>query len=184
MSLFEILLLAIALSIDAFAVALCAGLKCRVASRIKSAVIVGLYFGIAQALMPVTGFILAAQFAEPIMAYGHMVAFVMLSIIGGKMIWESLKKGDTCEVIEISARPSKMLPLAIATSIDALAVGISFAFLEVNIFLAASIIGIMTFSLSIIGVKLGALFGIKFKSKAEFAGGAILILIGLNILLN
>ncbi|MCL2565425.1 MAG: manganese efflux pump MntP family protein [Defluviitaleaceae bacterium] len=184
MSLFEIFLLAFALSIDAFAVAICAGLKCSTANGLKSAIIVGLYFGAAQAIMPIIGFFLAAWFAEPIFAFGHIVAFVLLGIIGGKMIWESLTKGETCDIVEISPRPSKMLPFAIATSIDALAVGISFAFLEVNIIAAALIIGIMTFSLSIIGVKLGALCGTKFKAKAEFAGGVILILMGVNILLN
>ena len=184
MSLFEIILLAIALSMDAFAVAVCAGLKSRGANCLKSALIVGLYFGVAQAVMPIIGFFLAAWFADYIMAYGHIVAFVMLAIIGGKMIKESLTKEEACEVVEISPRPSKMLPFAIATSIDALAVGISFAFLEANIFIAALIIGVVTFSFSAIGVKLGTLFGTKFRAKAEFAGGVILILIGLNILLN
>jgi len=181
MSLFEVFLLALALSMDAFAVSICAGLKGR-AIGAGSAIIVGLYFGTAQALMPVIGFFLAASFADYINAYGNIIAFALLAFIGGKMIWESFSGGDECKIVPTS--PAKMLPFAVATSIDAMAVGVSFAFFTVNVFLAALIIGTTTFTLSIAGVKIGSVFGSKFKSKAEFAGGAVLILMGLNILIS
>jgi len=178
MSIFEISMLAIALSMDAFAVAVCAGLSGQRAG-VKIMVTVGIYFGIAQGVMPLIGFFLAAWFSEYIIAYSGLIAFVILAILGTKMIWGSFKKGED-ESIDIS--PAKMLPLAIATSIDAMAVGVSFAFLEVNIFRATLLIGMTTFFLSAIGVKVGITFGIKYKSAAEFLGGVILVVMGISAL--
>ena len=179
MSLFELFLLAVGLSADAFAVAVCAGLSFQKFDK-KRALIVGTYFGLFQAGMPVIGFFLASFFADAIAAYAHWVAFGLLSIIGGKMIVESLKTGWHGK--EFSLKPKKMLPLAVATSIDALAVGVSMALLQVNIAFAAFLIGLTTLIISMAGVKVGSIFGIKFKNKAQFAGGIILFLIGLRIL--
>ena len=172
---------------------------------VKKSFIVGLYFGIFQAGMPVIGYFAAALFADRITAFDHWVAFVMLSFLGGKMIAGSIKKEgrpdrerpfvvsdaeiypegtDADADSEVSLKPSKMLPFAVATSIDALAVGISFAFLKVSLIPAVSLIGVTTFSISAIGVKIGGVFGARSKSKAGFAGGVILILIGLKILLE
>jgi len=185
MHLSQLLLIAIGLSMDAFAVAVCTGLSMpRV--TVKKALIVGLYFGAFQALMPFMGYTLATQFAGRIIVFGHWVAFIFLSIIGGRMIAGSLKK-ETCEDSDPksnSLRPGSMLPLAFATSIDALAVGISFAFLAVEIIPAVSYIGLITLMLCMAGVKIGNAFGMKFRSKAEFAGGVILVLIGVRILLE
>lgn len=172
----ELLLLAVGLSMDAFAVAICAGLTMDKAT-FKKSLAVGLHFGLFQAVMPITGYAAAMQFADRIIAYGHWIAFALLCILGGKMMIESFQK-DACP------RPMQLLPLALATSIDALAVGVSFAFLRVAIVPAALFIGMITFVLSVIGVKIGSVFGAKFKSKAEFAGGAMLALIGLKILLE
>jgi putative Mn2+ efflux pump MntP len=183
MGLFELFLIAVGLSMDAFAVAVCAGLSMRRASLQKS-LIIGLYFGIFQAGMPLLGYFLGAQFADKITKFDHWIAFVLLAFIGGKMVWEGLR-GDVRQVEEeMPLRVSKMLPLALATSIDALAVGVSFAFLNVSIVPAASVIGSVTLLLSMAGVKVGNIFGTKFKSKAELAGGAILILMGVKILLE
>jgi len=178
MGIFEIALLAIALSMDAFAVAVCAGLSGGRA-KISTMLTVGLYFGIAQAVMPIIGFFLAAWFSNYIAAYSGIVAFAILVFLGVKMIWGSFKKGEN-ECIDIS--PSKMLPLAVATSIDAMAVGVSFVFLEVNVFMAALFIGVTTFVLSAIGVKVGSLFGTRFKSAAELMGGVILVVMGIGAL--
>ena len=178
MSIFEISMLAVALSMDAFAVAVCAGLSGRRAG-VKTMITVGIYFGIAQGVMPLIGFFLAAWFSEHIIAYSGVIAFAILAILGAKMIWGSFKKGED-ENIEIS--PAKLLTLAIATSIDAMAVGVSFAFLEVNIFRAALLIGVTTFCLSAIGVKVGMIFGTKYKSTAEFLGGVILVVMGISSL--
>ncbi|MDR1629111.1 MAG: manganese efflux pump MntP family protein [Oscillospiraceae bacterium] len=176
----ELLILAVGLSMDAFAVAVCKGLSMKQAAFRKS-LIVGLYFGVFQALMPLIGYFLGSQFAEYIESYDHWIAFGLLAFIGLKMIKESFDKA--CEV-EQNAKitPRVMLPPAFATSIDALAVGISFAFLNVQIVPAVASIGVITLALSMLGVKIGAVFGCKYKNKAEFAGGLILILIGLNIL--
>jgi len=178
MSVFEIVLLAVALSMDAFAVAVCAGLSGRAAS-IKAMLTVGIYFGVAQGIMPIIGFFLAAWFSDYIIAYSSIIAFAILVFLGGKMIWGSFKKKEE-ECIYVL--PSKMLPLAIATSIDAMVVGISFAFLEVNVFIAALIIGLTTFVLSAIGVKVGIVFGTKFKRSAELLGGVILVIMGISSL--
>ena len=178
----ELFLLAVGLSMDTFAVSVCAGLSMS-NNVMKKSFIIGMYFGIFQAVMPLIGYMAAALFADMIDAYDHWTAFGLLCFLGGKMIIGSLKKRDCVgDVEEILANPVKMLPLALATSIDALAVGISFALLKTNIVPAVLFIGIVTFIVSVLGVKTGNIFGTKFKSKAEFAGGVILILIGLKIL--
>lgn len=193
MSLFELFIIAIGLSMDAFAVAICKGLSFRKA-RFKNAAIVGLYFGTFQAGMPLIGYFLGTQFQDKITSTDHWVAFVLLGIIGLNMIKESRDK--TCDVIDEIAADSdcqavddclgfkNMIVLAIATSIDALAVGITFAFLKVNIFSAVSFIGIITFICSFLGVKLGNIFGVRYKSNAELVGGIILIGMGTKILLE
>ena len=182
MSLIELFLLAAGLSMDAFAVSVCAGLTMpRV--TVKKALIPGLYFGFFQAAMPLIGYLAARQFAAKIVAYDHWVAFALLTFLGGKVVWESFKKEGYPDK-EASLRPQQMLPLAVATSIDALAVGVSFAFLQVNILPAVCFIGFTTLSLSVLGVRIGNTFGVRFKSKAELAGGLILALIGLKILLE
>lgn len=183
MNIAELFLIAVGLSMDAFAVAICTGLAMKRFSM-KKALTVGLYFGVFQAAMPLIGYLVGSQFADKITAYDHWIAFILLTLIGGNMIKESLSKDcETCAEDE-PLTPKKMLPLAVATSIDALAVGVSFAFLKVEIIPAISFIGAITLTLSIVGVKIGNVFGLKYKSKAEFAGGVILILIGLKILLE
>ena len=182
----QLLLIAVGLAMDAFAVSVCAGLTMPKVT-VKKALIVGGYFGVFQAVMPFAGYMLAAQFSGHIAALGDWIAFILLSIIGGKMIVQSLKKEDRSGrpgSEESSLRPGRMLPLAVVTSIDALAIGVSFAFLEVNIMYAALYIGIITFTLSVVGVIIGNAFGVRFRSKAEFAGGVILVLIGVKILLG
>ncbi len=181
MSLFELFLIAVGLSMDAFAVSICKGLSMG-KMNFKHALIIGLYFGGFQALMPFIGYVLGARFQNAITAYDHWIAFFLLAIIGGNMIKEALDANeDSCDA---SVAFKDMVILAIATSIDALAVGVTFAFLQVNIIPAVSFIGIITFLLSIIGVKAGNVFGCRYKSKAEFAGGFILIAIGLKILVE
>ncbi|MBB2182688.1 manganese efflux pump [Lachnospiraceae bacterium MD1] len=189
MSLIELFIIAIGLSMDAFAVAICKGLALK-SINIKKAGIVGLYFGIFQAGMPLIGYIVGAQFQDKITAFDHWIAFILLGIIGFNMIKESLSKeceeeagSEICENAK-SLNFRNMSVLAIATSIDALAVGVSFAFLKIDIIPAVSFIGIITFTLSIIGVKIGNIFGVKYKSKAELTGGIILIFMGLKILLE
>ena len=181
MSFFEIILVAVGLSMDTFAIAVCIGLNMTKYS-IRKSLIVGLYFGIFQAIMPAIGFLAAIRFAEEIIAYDHWVAFALLTFLGAKMINGSFKKEEVSDKNGATLAPSKMIPLAIASSIDALAMGISFAFLKVNIAMAAWLIGLITLILSMIGVKAGNKFGARFKPKAEFIGGAILILIGFKIL--
>ena len=182
MSFFVLFSLAVGLSMDAFAVAICTGLSKQKAT-LKKALIVGLYFGAFQAGMPLAGFAVASLFADMIITFDHWVAFALLCFLGGKMILGSFKKGEHPEE-GTSLSPKQMLPLAIATSIDALAAGVSFAFLQVNIIPAILLIGITTFALSFTGVIIGNIFGTRFISKAELAGGIILMLIGLNILIE
>lgn len=181
----EYLLIAAGLAMDAFAVSVCTGMPMKKAT-VRKAVIVGLYFGAFQAAMPLIGYLAGSRFAESISAYDHWIAFVLLAFIGGKMLLEGLKKPEKCG--EESAEPSlglrRMLPFAVATSIDALAVGVSFAFLNVEIVPAVVCIGAVTLILSAAGVKIGHVFGLRFKSKAELIGGAILILMGLKILIE
>lgn len=181
MSLFSLFLLAIGLSMDAFAVSVCKGLAIKKIT-LKNAGIVGLWFGGFQALMPLIGYILGSQFEQYITAFDHWIAFILLGIIGITMIKEALSKDE--EEANDSLDVKTMLLLAVATSIDALAVGITFAFLRVDIVPAVSFIGIITFTLSAIGVKVGNIFGIKYKSKAELTGGIILLVIGVKILLE
>lgn len=189
MHFYEIIIIAIGLSMDAFAAALCRGLS---AKRIhfKHSVITGLYFGVFQALMPVIGFYLGFLFSDLISAVDHWIAFVILVIIGAKMIFDSCKKESNKEneeaVLtsdrEFSAK--KLFPLAVATSIDALAVGVSLAFLTPSILPAALTIGIITLILSAAGVYIGNLFGSRLKGTAEFFGGLVLVLIATKILLE
>lgn len=189
----ELLLIAVGLSMDAFAVSICTGLTMQKATLQKAA-LVGLYFGGFQAAMPLIGFLLGSQFAQYIQAFDHWIAFVLLGVIGGKMIAGSLKQmrgregdcpaGETPKAQEASLAPKSMLPLAVATSIDALAVGVTFAFLEVDIAPAVSFIGVITFAFSFVGVKIGSAFGAKVQSKAELMGGVILVLMGVKILLE
>ena len=186
MGLIELFVLAVGLSMDAFAVAVCKGLSMRKVT-LKNAGIVGLYFGGFQAGMPLIGYFLGLQFKDYIMSIDHWIAFVLLVYLGIKMIQEALSKDDDIEPIQSEKELlsfKNMSILAIATSIDALAVGITLAFLQVDIVPAVTFIGVITFVLSMVGVKIGNVFGIKYKSKAEFVGGAILILMGAKILLE
>ena len=181
MGFLELFLLAIGLSADAFAVAICIGLS-MMKTNIKKALAVGLYFGTFQAVMPLLGYLAATLFAESFIAYSHWIAFALLVFLGLKMALDSFRSnGDLNK--EYCLKPSKMLPLALATSIDALAVGVSLALLQVSIMPAVSLIGITTFVISMGGVKIGSIFGLKFKAKAQLVGGIILILMGLRILL-
>ena len=181
MKILEIFLIGIGLAMDAFAVSVCKGLSMKKLEW-RKAIIIALYFGIFQALMPAIGYFLGTTFESYVTSIDHWIAFVLLGFIGGKMIKESFEKD--CEKGNDSVDFKTMIVLAIATSIDALAVGITFAFLKTNILLAISIIGIVTFILSLIGVKIGNEFGSKYENKAEFAGGLILIIIGTKILLE
>lgn len=181
MGLIELFLIAVGLSMDAFAVSVCKGLampRC----TFKKAAIVGLWFGGFQALMPAIGYILGAQFQETIASIDHWIAFVLLALIGGNMIHEALDNDE--EEADASLDVKTMFLLAVATSIDALAIGITFAFLKVNIIPAVCFIGIVTFIISFAGVKIGNVFGARYKNKAEIVGGVILILLGLKILLE
>ena len=181
MGLIELFLIAVGLSMDAFAVSVCKGLampKC----TFKKAAIVGLWFGGFQALMPAIGYILGAQFQEAIASIDHWIAFVLLALIGGNMIHEALDNDE--EEADASLDVKTMFLLAVATSIDALAIGITFAFLKVNIIPAVCFIGSVTFIISFAGVKIGNVFGARYKNKAEIVGGVILILLGLKILLE
>lgn len=180
MSILDLFILAVGLSMDAFAVSVCKGLSLG-KIKPKHMCIAGAWFGGFQALMPLIGYFLGSFFAEMIEKYDHWVAFVLLAIIGGNMIKESFGKD---EKVDSSMDVKSMLLLAIATSIDALAVGVTFAFLQVQIVPAVSFIGVITFIFSAVGVKIGSLFGTKYKSKAELFGGIVLVLIGIKILLE
>lgn len=178
----DILLLGVGLSMDAFAVSVCKGLAVRRAD-VKTALVCGAWFGFFQALMPLIGYYLGRVFADAIEAVDHWVAFGLLVIVGGNMIKEALDKSEEQATPDLSFKA--MLPLAIATSIDALAVGISLAMTaEVSIFASVALIGVTTFLLSAVGVTIGGVFGSKFEKKAEFLGGAVLILLGFKILLE
>ena len=177
----ELFLLAVGLSMDAFAVSVCKGLSIQ-RLKLRHALIVGAWFGAFQALMPVIGWLLGSAFADMIEAVDHWIAFALLALIGGNMIREAL--GHEEEEADPSLAPVTMLLLAVATSIDALAVGVTFAFLRVNILWAVSLIGVCTFLISAAGVKIGNVFGARWKSRAELAGGVVLVLIGLKILLE
>lgn len=185
MTLIELFLIAVGLSMDAFAVSICKGL-CQRKFLPKQALIIGLFFGGFQAGMPLLGWALGTSFASAITTYDHWVAFVLLGFIGGKMVHDALQGDDAPVECPADGRLNykELLILSVATSIDALAVGITFAFLQVNIIPAVSLIGLTTLALSFVGVWVGNKFGAKYKSKAELAGGIILILIGLKILLE
>lgn len=178
MDIFSLLAIAVGLSMDAFAVAVCKGLSVNKISA-KHQLIVGLYFGGFQALMPLIGYYLGIQFEELIKSVDHWICFFLLALIGINMIREAF--GDDEEIDDLF-NPKSMFPLAIATSIDALAVGVTLAFLSVNILPAVSFIGAVTFVLSVVGLWVGNIFGCKYKSKAEVAGGVVLILMGMKIL--
>ena len=179
MDLLTLLTLAVGLAMDAFAVSICKGLAMR-EKVLKKGIIVGLWFGGFQALMPTIGFFLGTQFKDQITSIDHWIAFVLLGLIGINMVKEALSNDE--EQADDSIAVKEMFMLAVATSIDALAVGITFAFLNVHIVSAASMIGVCTFLISFAGVKIGNIFGTKYKSKAELAGGIILILLGFKIL--
>ncbi len=183
MHFYELLLTAVGLSADAFAVAMCKGLSVQ-KTKPKHYLAVGLWFGAFQALMPLVGYFLGAVFEKYIEAFDHWVAFVLLVFLGAKMIKEALEKKEESKLNE-DFSVKEMFVLAVATSIDALAVGITFGLLpDVNIGVAVSLIGCITCVLSMIGLKIGNLFGEKYKSKAELAGGIILVLMGIKILLS
>lgn len=182
MSLTELFFIAVGLSMDAFAVAVCKGLATPKIT-FKKAAWMGLWFGGFQALMPAIGYFVGYRFQEKITAYDHWIAFLLLLFIGGNMIKEALSKDEECTNASLAVKD--MFLLAIATSIDALAVGVTFAFLpDVPIVPAVSFIGVITFLLSAIGMKIGNVFGTRYKSKAELAGGIILVLIGAKILIE
>lgn len=180
MGIIELFILAVGLSMDAFAVSVCKGLSLGKINK-KHMCIAGAWFGGFQALMPLIGYFLGRFFTDMITEYDHWIAFVLLLIIGGNMIKEAFGEEEN---IDGSMTAKSMLILAVATSIDALAVGVTFAFLKVSIIPAVTFIGVTTFVLSAIGVKIGSIFGMKYKSKAELCGGIILIIIGLKILLE
>ncbi|MBO5418688.1 MAG: manganese efflux pump [Bacteroidales bacterium] len=181
MGIIEILLIAVAVSMDAFAVSICKGLS---VSQIRPSHVLstGLWFGGFQALMPLVGYFLGSSFAEAVSNVDHWIAFALLGFIGANMIKESFDK-DKCDY-DPDFSFKTMFVLAVATSIDALAVGVTFAFLNVDIWLAVLLIGVITMVASMLGVKVGNIFGCRYKSKAEFAGGAVLILMGARILIE
>ena len=179
MGFWELFILAVGLSMDAFAVSVCKGLSLG-KIKAKHMCLAGIWFGGFQALMPLVGYFLGRFFADVITKYSHWIAFALLAFLGAKMIKESFES----EELDDNMGWKIMLVLAVATSIDASAVGVTFAFLDVNILFAVIVIGVTTFAFSAAGVKIGSVFGEKYKSKAEIAGGIILILIGLKILLD
>ena len=181
MSFFDLFLIALALSMDAFAVAICKGLSVKKVGA-KHILTVGIYFGGFQALMPLIGFLLGFKFERFIVSIDHWIAFVLLAVIGGGMIREAIAGGE--DEANDSFSFKTMLPLALATSIDALAVGISFAFLGVDIVAAAVLIGVTTFVLSGAGIVVGNVFGAEYKSKAELFGGIVLVALGTKILIE
>lgn len=184
MGFLELFLIAVGLSADAFSVSVCKGLNMR-KLNLKHAYLIALFFGVFQAVMPLIGYILGTGFSEYIERFDHWIAFVLLAFIGGKMVIEAIReKGGEEEEKTDALSMGELTVLAIATSIDALAVGITFAFLKVNILPSVLLIGVTTFALSLGGVLLGNRFGAKYKTKAEAAGGVILIFIGLKILLE
>ena len=182
MSIIEIALIGVGLAMDAFAVSICKGLAMR-RMNYKKAIIIAAFFGVFQALMPALGYVLGTTFANKIAAIDHWIAFILLALIGANMIKEALSSDDD-ECQDDSLRLGDLIMLSIATSIDALAVGITFAFFNVSLLLSVSMIGIITFIICIIGVKVGNVFGEKYKSKAELAGGLILIVMGAKTLID
>lgn len=186
MSTLELILIAIGLAMDAFAVAVCRGLKMKKLNYAHGTVI-ALFFGGFQALMPFIGWVLGSRFEKYIVSVDHWIAFALLAFIGGRMIWEAVKEDgeeECCSCGGEKLNLKELTVMAIATSIDALAIGITFAFLRVNIALSAGLIGVITFAISFIGVIIGHVFGSKLKNRAEIAGGVILVLIGTKILFD
>ena len=191
MNFFELFLLAIGLAMDALAVAVIIGLSWPKGS-IKKALIVGLYFGMFQGIMPLIGYMVASRFTTLIASFSHWIAFAFLAILGGKMIYNTFKDAKSednpiqppASAKETSLAPLVMLPLALAVSVDALAVGVPLAFLYVDIVPAVLFIGVITFIISMAGVRIGNIVGAKFHSKATLAGGIILILMGIWILIE
>ena len=181
MGLIQLFILAVGLSMDAFAVSICKGLSIRKLT-LRQALIVGVWFGAFQALMPAIGWLLGSAFTNLIESVDHWIAFVLLALIGGNMIREAFSREE--EEPDPSLAPATMLLLAVATSIDALAVGVTFAFLRVDVLPAVTLIGVCTFLISATGVKIGNVFGSRYKSGAELAGGIVLVLIGVKILLE
>ena len=182
----ELLLMGVGLAMDAFAVSVCKGLGMKKLNK-KPAVVIGVYFGGFQALMPLVGWILGIQFQKYITSIDHWIAFILLGFIGGKMILEAVKEWNEEDIVEVKDQPldhRNMFVLAVATSIDALAVGITFAFLDTPILEAITIIGITTMIISIVGVVIGNYFGGKYKHKAVLVGGIILVLLGVRILIQ
>ena len=189
MGIVELFIIGVGLSMDAFAVAVCKGLSMK-KMNYRNALVTGLFFGGFQAIMPLAGYFLGSQLTDYITSVDHWIAFALLSIIGIGMIRESRRGGNGCGVCEgpngtdDQFSLKNMTALALATSIDALAVGVTFAFLQVDIVPAALLIGIITFVLSFIGVKIGNVFGAKFEAKSELTGGIILIGMGVKILID
>lgn len=181
MSLAELFLIAVGLSMDAFAVSVCKGLSVGRA-RLRHMLCVGVYFGGFQAMMPLLGYLLGTSFAGVIESVDHWIAFALLGLIGGNMIRESFSREE--ETLDASFAPKAMFPLAVATSIDALATGVTFAFLRVNIVPAVLFIGCATFLLSAAGLKIGSAVGARYKARAELFGGVVLVLMGCRILLE
>lgn len=179
MNLAELFILAVGLSMDAFAVSICKGLSLG-KTNVRHSLTAGLYFGGFQAFMPLIGYLLGIRFQAMIQSFDHWIAFILLAVIGLNMIREARSQ----EECSCSMEPRAMFPLAVATSIDALAVGVTFAFLKVDIVPAVSFIGVVTFILSAAGIKIGSLFGVKYKSRAEILGGLVLVLMGIKILLE
>lgn len=186
MTLLEIFLVGIGLSMDAFAVSICKGLAMPAVNK-KQALLIGAYFGVFQALMPLAGWLLGSQFARHVTKLAPWIAFVLLAWIGGSMLRESLSKKEEDEEVEpVELRHKELFLLAVATSIDALAVGVSLSMVELSVSIgaAAALIGCTTFAISVGGVFVGHIFGARYKNRAEFVGGAILLLIGVKILLE
>ena len=184
MSLTELILLSVGLAMDAFSVAVCKGLSMK-KLNVKGGVITALFFGVFQGLMPVIGYFLGSRFEKIISSCSHWISFGLLAFIGGKMIWEAVKGGDeNDDGKEYRLDLKELFILAIATSIDALAVGIVFAAEKTNLLFSVSMIGVITFALSLAGIFIGHKFGSRYERKAEFAGGTILVLIGVKLLLE
>lgn len=181
MTIIEIAVIGVALAMDAFAVSICKGLAMN-KMNYKKAIIIALFFGFFQAIMPLFGYFLGNAFAKSIAAIDHWIAFILLGLIGMNMIKEARSQEEEC--FDDTLKIRDLIMLSIATSIDALAVGITFAFFKVSILMAILIIGVITFIICIIGVKIGNVFGERYKSKAELVGGIILIIMGFKILIE
>lgn len=185
MGIIEIFLIGVGLSMDAFAVSICKGLGMHRVNY-RHAFVIAAFFGAFQALMPVVGWLLGSSFAASVSAFDHWIAFFLLIAVGGKMLWDAFHDDATDEIEQEEQKldVKELVMLAIATSIDALAVGISFSFLDINIGEAAAIIGVTTFALSLVGVIFGNRFGMRFERPSQILGGVVLVVIGLKILLE